>query len=59
MTVRVSPHPKATDELNRAVKALRENYQRAVEANERRAGFIRTPVAWALYKTWRMFDKRG
>ncbi len=58
MTVNVSTHPKATDDLDRAIRALRENYRRAQEQNAHCPGFIRTPIAWALYKTWRMFDKK-
>ena len=59
MTVKVSPHPNETDELDRAIKAIREYYKEAKAANARSAGFIKKPLAWALYKAWRDADSRG
>lgn len=57
MIVNVST--KKQTELDRMVKALRENYRRAMRTNELHPGMIRKPAAWALYRTWREFDVRG
>lgn len=58
MTVKVSPHPREETELERAVRILKEYYRDAEYQNAIHPGFIRNPLAWALYKTWRVFDKR-
>ena len=39
--------------MEQAIKALRDNYQRALKNPT-----IGNPMAWALYKTWRMADRR-
>lgn len=41
-------------ELDFAVRELRRNYDRAVKSP-----YIHTPIAWALYHTWRMVDTRA
>lgn len=38
--------------MEQAVRALHDNYQRALKNHT-----IDNPMAWALYKTWRMADK--
>lgn len=40
------------DELDKAIKYLREQYERA-----QRIEAIRNPLAWALYMTWRHVDE--
>lgn len=38
-------------DLERALDELRNNYDRAVKNPT-----VRSPIAWALYKTWRQED---
>lgn len=38
-------------ELRKAVKLLEKNYERGLNSE-----FVRDPVAWALYQTWRQMD---
>jgi hypothetical protein len=40
-------------ELDKAIKYLREQYERA-----KRIEAIRKPLAWALYQTWRYVDEQ-
>ena len=56
MTVNVSPRPRAETELDRAIRTLKENYERAQRQNALHPGIIRKPLAWALYRTWRGVD---
>lgn len=58
MIVKVSTRGQET-ELERIIRIVRRNYQRAVEQNTLRPGFIRNPAAWALYKAWREMDVKG
>jgi hypothetical protein len=58
MTVHVSPHPREETELERALKIVKEYYRSAEYQNAIRPGFIRNPVAWALYQAWREADER-
>jgi len=44
--------------IESAIKALKENYLRALELNYEHPNYIRNPVAWALYRTWRMVEQR-
>lgn len=39
-------------ELDKAIKVLREQYEKA-----QRLEWVRDKVAYALYQTWRIFDK--
>ena len=39
-------------ELDKAIKFLREQYERA-----QRIEYIHNPLAWALYQTWRHVDE--
>ena len=41
-------------ELDFAIRELRRNYQKAVNSP-----YVHTPIAWALYHTWRMVDTRA
>ena len=41
-------------DLERALDELRNNYDRAVKNPT-----VRSPIAWALYKTWRQEDARA
>lgn len=45
---------QSNTELNRAVSDLMYNYERAVSNP-----LIKKPIAWALYKTWRMYNNKG
>lgn len=38
-------------ELRKAVKLLMKNYDRGLNSD-----YVRNPVAWALYQTWREMD---
>lgn len=40
-------------DLERAINELQKNYERAVKIP-----YVSSPIAWALYKTWRMEDTR-
>ena len=40
------------NELDRAVSILTKNYE-----NAKRLKFVYNPIAWALYYTWKYFDK--
>ena len=37
--------------FERAIKRLKEEYDRAVKME-----FVRKPMAWALYYTWKYYD---
>jgi len=37
--------------IDNVIKILRENYKRAVNSD-----YVRKPIAWALYQTWREID---
>ena len=52
----VTTRPRPESELAKAVRLLKANYKRAQEQNARRPGFIRKPISWALYQTWRETD---
>lgn len=56
MIVTVSTKPDT--ELNRALRAVRENYKRAAATNAAHPGMIRNPAAWALYRAWREIDAK-
>lgn len=43
--------------IAKAVKLLKEYHKQADESNKARPGFIKNPVAWALYQVWREADK--
>ena len=45
--------PKATSELDKAKKMLEEQYARA-----RNLKYVRNPIAFALYHTWKKFDAK-
>lgn len=40
-------------ELRKAVKVLDKNYEYAINNS-----YVRDPIAWALYQTWKHFDER-
>lgn len=42
----------SVNELDKAIKYLREQYARAKRIED-----IRNPLAWALYQTWRHVDE--
>lgn len=42
------------NEFDYAVEILKRNYDRALSI-----GYVKMPIAWALYKTWRFFDSRA
>jgi len=44
--------------IEKAVKLLKAYYKRAEENNKIYPGFIRNPVAWALYQVWKEAEKR-
>lgn len=39
-------------DLEKAIKVLTEEYKKA-----KKIGWIRNPMAYALYQTWKIFDK--
>ena len=41
------------NEFEYAVDVLKKNY-----TNAQRLPFVRSPIAWALYQTWKYFDRR-
>lgn len=41
-------------ELTKAIKILKEQYEKA-----KKIGWVRNPIAYALYQTWKIFDDRG
>lgn len=41
-------------ELDKVIKVLKEQYEKA-----KKIGWIRNPIAYALYQTWKIFDDRG
>ena len=41
------------NEFEYAVDVLKKNY-----ANAQRLSFVKSPIAWALYQTWKYFDRR-
>ncbi len=44
-----------TDELDQAINHLKKEYERA-----KGLAYVNNPLAWALYQTWKYFDrKRG
>jgi hypothetical protein len=49
---RLSRRRDSMTELDKAIKFLREQYERA-----KRIEFIHNPLAWALYQTWRHVDE--
>ena len=44
--------------IHKAIRLLEENYRKAAQQNLMRPGFIRKPVAYALYQTWREVDAK-
>ena len=44
----------SANEFDYAVEILKQNYNRALSL-----GYVKIPIAWALYKTWRFFDSRA
>ena len=41
-------------ELNKAIKVLKEQYEKA-----KKMDWVRNKIAYALYQTWKIFDDRG
>ena len=41
-------------DIDKAIKVLKEQYERALKLD-----FVRNKIAYALYKTWKIFDERG
>ena len=39
-------------DLDKAIKVLKEQYEKA-----KKIGWIINPIAYALYQTWKIFDK--
>ena len=39
-------------DLNKAIKTLKEQYEKA-----KKIGWVQNPIAYALYQTWKIFDK--
>lgn len=44
--------------IAKAVRLLKAYHKQAEEANEAHPGFIKNPVAFALYRVWREADKK-
>lgn len=42
------------DNLEKAIDNLRKNYEKAVQMD-----FVINPVAYALYQTWKKYDKEN
>lgn len=42
------------DNFEKAIGDLRKNYEKAVQMD-----FVINPVAYALYKTWKKYDKEN
>ena len=40
-------------DLDKAIKVLKEKYEKA-----KTIGWVRNPIAYALYHTWKAFDKQ-
>ena len=57
MIVKVSTRTKKETDLEKAIRILKSYYQRALDTNEIHPGFIKNPIAWAIYQTWREVDK--
>jgi len=57
MITKVSVGPDKRTELEKAIRTLKKYYGIAVGVNEKQPGFIRNPIAWALYQTWKEKDK--
>lgn len=41
-------------ELIKAINELKKQYERAQKLD-----FVKKPIAYALYQTWKIFDKKG
>lgn len=41
-------------DLTKAIKVLKEQYKKA-----KKIDWVRNPIAYALYQTWKIFDDRG
>ena len=41
-------------DLDKAIKTLKEQYEKA-----KKIGWVQNPIAYALYQTWKIFDKQG
>lgn len=39
-------------ELDKVIEVLKEQYEKA-----KKIGWVRNPIAYALYQTWKIFDK--
>lgn len=40
-------------DLSKAIKVLTQQYEKA-----KKMAFVRNPIAYALYQTWKIFDDR-
>lgn len=41
-------------ELIKAINELKKQYEKA-----KKLDFVKKPIAYALYKTWKIFDEKG
>lgn len=54
----VNTSTKKPTELDEVIEDLKRCYKEALEQNCLHPGFIRKPLAWALYQVWRKYDGR-
>lgn len=47
-----SAKPDANSRIERAIRTLQKNYNLALSRD-----YIQNPIAWALYETWKEFDR--
>ena len=59
-TVKLNTYPNfdqqrrmSMTDLDKAIKVLKEQYEKV-----KKIGWIRNPIAYALYQTWKIFDKQ-
>lgn len=57
MITKVSIGQDKRTELDKVIRTLKKYHGIAVGVNEKQPGFIRNPIAWALYQTWKEKDK--
>lgn len=47
-----SAQPDTDSRIEQAIRVLQKNYNLALSRD-----YIRNPIAWALYETWKEFDR--
>ena len=45
--------------IDKATAAVKQFYKMALDTNNAYPGFIKNPVAWALYRAWREADEEA